>query len=199
MHCSTGQLDIVLASKYQIGLMPSGVGNAAATALYSAAEKTPAQMSFDASSVVAAAGSASAWYRHLLAAELLASRSGSDAAAEEAELVSVVVGLMTQQAMVVVHVLPDAELSKAFLAPVVSGADLADSSTALAAAAWGECMTAVADADWQTLLTAPSSDLAGALVVCEGIGARQGGLWGADAVSRVVEAAAAILMHTSCC
>jgi len=44
---------------------------------------------------------------------------------------------MTRQAMVVVHVLPDAELSKAFLAPVVSGADLADSSTALAAAALG--------------------------------------------------------------
>ena len=62
----------------------------------------------------------------------------------------------------------------------------------------GNSMTAVADADWQTLLTAPSIELAGALVVCEGIGARQGGLWEADAVSPVGEAAAATLMHTSC-
>ena len=172
------------------------MGSVAATGLYSAAEKTPAQMSFDASSVVAAAGSASALYRHLLAAVLLACRSGSDAAAVETELASVDVGLMTQPAMVVIHVPADAEVSKGFLAPVVSGAD---SSAAQAAAAWGECMTAVADADWHTRLTSPSGDLTGALVVCEGMGARQGGLWEADAVSRVGEAAAAILMHTSCC
>ena len=179
--------------------MPSGVGNAAATALYSAAEKTPAQRSFDASSVVVPAGSASALYCHLLAGVLLAARSGSDAPAEEAELASVVVSLMSQPAMVVVHVLSDAELSKAFLALVVSGADLADSSAALAAAAWGKCMTAVADADWHTLLASSFGDLTDALVVCEGMGARQGGLWEAAAVSRVGEAAAAILMHTPCC
>ena len=129
---------------------------------------------------------------------LLAARPGSDVAAAEAELVKVIVGLMTQQAMVVVHVLPDAELSKGFLATVVSGADLADSTAALAAAAWGESMTAMADADWGTLLTSPSSDLTGALVVCEGWGARQTGLWEADAVSRVGEAAAASLVHTPC-
>jgi len=197
-HCSTGQLDTVLASKHQIGLMPSGVGSVAATGLYPAAEKRPAQMSFDATSVVAAAGSASALYRHLLAAELLACRSGSDAAAEEAERVSVLVGLMTSQAMIVVDVLTDAKLSRAFLALVVSDADVADSPGAMAAAAWGKRMTAVADADWHTLLTSPSSDLAGAFVVHEGMGARQGGLWEADAVSPVGEAAAATLMHTSC-
>ena len=129
---------------------------------------------------------------------LLAARPGSDVAAAEAELVKVIVGLMTQQTMVVVHVLPDAELSKAFLAPVVSGADLADSTAALAAAAWGESMTAVADADWRTLLTSPSSDLTGALVVCEGSGARQTGLWEADAVSHVGEDAAATLVRTPC-
>ncbi|KAA6428580.1 MAG: hypothetical protein FRX49_01455 [Trebouxia sp. A1-2] len=99
------------------------MGSVAATDLYSAVENTPAQMSCDASSVVAAAGPTSALYRHLLAAVLLACRSGSDAAAEEVELASVVVGLMTQTAMVVVHVPIDAELSKGFLAPVVSGAD----------------------------------------------------------------------------
>ena len=197
-HCSTGQLDTVLASKYQIGLMPSGVGSVAATGLYPAAEKRPAQMSFDATSVVAAAGSASALYRHLPAAVLLA-WSGSDAAAEEAERVSKLVGLMTSQAMNAVHALPDTQLAKAFLALVVSDADVADSPAALAAAAWGTCMTAVADADWHTLLTSPSSDLAGALVGYEGMGGRQGGLWEADAVSCVGEAAAATLMHTPCC
>ena len=175
------------------------MGSVAAACLYSAAEETPAQMSFDASSVVAAAGSASALYRHLPGAVLLALRPGPDAAAEEAERVSMVVGLMTSQAIIAVHALTDAELSNAFLALLVSDADAADSPAALAAAAWGKCMTAVADADWQTLLAPPSSDLTGALVVCEGMGARQGGLWEAAAVSRVGEAAAAILMHTPCC
>ncbi|DBB01227.1 TPA: hypothetical protein ACH3X1_001101 [Trebouxia sp. C0004] len=192
-HCSTGQRDIVLALNYQIGLLPSGVG----TALYSTAEKTPAQMSFDASSVVVAAGSASALYCHLLAAVRLASRSASNASAEEAEVASVVVGLLTQPAMVVGHALPDAELSKAFPAPVVSRADVADSSAALAAA-WGKRMTAVADADWHILLISPSGDLTGALVVCEGVGARQRSSWEVGAVSRVGKAAAAILMHTPC-
>lgn len=155
-------------------------------------------MSFDASSVVAAAGSASALYCRLLAAVLLACRSGSDVAAEEAERVSVLVGLMTSQATIAVHALPDAELAKAFLALLVSDADVADSPAAPAAAAWGKRMTAVADADWHTLLTSPSSDLAGAFVVHEGMGARQGGLWKADAVSHVGEAAAAIPTHTPC-
>ena len=195
-HCSTGQLDVALASSYQIGLLSSGMGSVAATDLYSAVENTPAQMSCDASSVVAAAGPTSALYRHLLAAVLLACRSGSDAAAEEVELASVVVGLMTQTAMVVVHVPIDAELSKGFLAPVVSGAD---SSAAQVAAAWGECMTAVADADGHTLLASLSGGLTGALVVCAGVGARQGGQLEADAVSRVGQAAAATLMHTPCC
>ena len=178
--------------------MPSGMGCVTAAGLYSAAEKRPAGVSFDATSVVAAAGSASALYHHLLAAALLA-WSGADAAAEEVEPVSVLVGLMTQQAMIAVRALPDTELAKAFLALVVSDADVADFPAAMAAAAWGKRMTAVADADWHTLLTSPSSDLAGALVMCEGMGARQGALWEADAVSRVGEAAAAILMHTPCC